>query len=113
MARVKTLSCAISIDGRSLSGLGEHELYEVRRRVAMGFQLGALFDSQTVYGNISYPLREHTKMTDPQIATCVAELLAMVVLEGAEGLYPAELSGGMKKRVALARNRARTACGAL
>ena len=91
------------IDGRSLTGLDENQLFDVRRKVAMVFQLGALFDSQTVYGNISYPLREHAALTEPQIATRVAELLAMVDLKGIERLYPAELSGGMKKRVALAR----------
>jgi phospholipid/cholesterol/gamma-HCH transport system ATP-binding protein len=91
------------IDGRSLKGLSENQLYDVRRKVAMVFQLGALFDSQTVYGNISYPLREHATLTEPEIAARVAELLAMVDLKGTERLYPAELSGGMKKRVALAR----------
>jgi phospholipid/cholesterol/gamma-HCH transport system ATP-binding protein len=91
------------IDGHSLKGRDENHLYEVRRKVAMVFQLGALFDSQTVYGNISYPLREHSELTEPQIAARVAELLAMVDLAGTERLYPAELSGGMKKRVALAR----------
>ena len=91
------------IDGRSLRGLSENELYDVRRKVAMVFQLGALFDSQTVYGNVSYPLREHAALSEPQIAARVAELLAMVDLKGTERLYPAELSGGMKKRVALAR----------
>jgi len=71
--------------------------------VAMVFQLGALFDSQTVYGNISYPLREHAALSEPRIAARVTELLGMVDLKGTEQLYPAELSGGMKKRVALAR----------
>ena len=56
------------IEGRSLSGLDEDQLYDVRRKVAMVFQLGALFDSQTVYGNISYPLREHGALNEPQIA---------------------------------------------
>ncbi|HEY2525711.1 MAG TPA: ABC transporter ATP-binding protein [Candidatus Binataceae bacterium] len=91
------------IDGRSLKGLSENQLYDVRRKVAMVFQLGALFDSQTVYGNVGYPLREHAALTEPQIAARVAELLAMVDLKGTERLYPAELSGGMRKRVALAR----------
>jgi phospholipid/cholesterol/gamma-HCH transport system ATP-binding protein len=91
------------IEGRSLSGLDENQLYDVRRKVAMVFQLGALFDSQTVYGNISYPLREHSALSERQMGERVAELLAMVDLKGTELLYPAELSGGMKKRVALAR----------
>jgi phospholipid/cholesterol/gamma-HCH transport system ATP-binding protein len=93
----------VRIHGRSLTGLNEDELDEVRCRVAMVFQLGALFDSETVYGNVSYPLREHSKLTDREIAARVTDLLAMVDLEGVERLYPAELSGGMKKRVALAR----------
>jgi phospholipid/cholesterol/gamma-HCH transport system ATP-binding protein len=93
----------VRIDGRSLNGLDENQLFDVRRKVAMVFQLGALFDSQTVYGNISYPLREHREMSEQQIGARVAELLAMVDLKGTERLYPAELSGGMKKRVALAR----------
>ncbi|MGH7914408.1 MAG: ABC transporter ATP-binding protein [Candidatus Binataceae bacterium] len=91
------------IDGRSLVGLDENALFDVRKKVAMVFQLGALFDSQTVYGNISYPLREHSALSEPQIAARVAELLGMVDLKNTERLYPAELSGGMKKRVALAR----------
>jgi phospholipid/cholesterol/gamma-HCH transport system ATP-binding protein len=91
------------IDGRSLNGLDENQLFDVRRKVAMVFQLGALFDSQTVYGNISYPLREHAALSEPRIAARVTELLGMVDLKGTEQLYPAELSGGMKKRVALAR----------
>jgi phospholipid/cholesterol/gamma-HCH transport system ATP-binding protein len=93
----------VRIGGRLLNELGEDELYEVRKQVAMVFQLGALFDSLTVYGNISYPLREHTTLGEEQMRARVAELLAMVDLRGTEQLYPAELSGGMKKRVALAR----------
>lgn len=91
------------IDGRSLKGLEEDQLFDVRRKVAMVFQLGALFDSHTVYGNISYPLREHRALSEREIGERVAELLALVDLKGTERLYPAELSGGMKKRVALAR----------
>jgi phospholipid/cholesterol/gamma-HCH transport system ATP-binding protein len=91
------------IDGRPLREMDENQLYDVRRKVAMVFQLGALFDSQTVYGNISYPLREHSRLSEAQIAERVTELLAMVDLKGVERLYPSELSGGMKKRVALAR----------
>jgi phospholipid/cholesterol/gamma-HCH transport system ATP-binding protein len=91
------------VDGRSLKGLDEDQLFDVRKKVGMVFQLGALFDSQTVYGNISYPLREHSALSERQMGERVAELLAMVDLKGTEQLYPAELSGGMKKRVALAR----------
>jgi phospholipid/cholesterol/gamma-HCH transport system ATP-binding protein len=91
------------VDGQSLKGLDEDQLFDVRKKVGMVFQLGALFDSQTVYGNISYPLREHSVLSERQMGERVAELLAMVDLKGTEQLYPAELSGGMKKRVALAR----------
>jgi phospholipid/cholesterol/gamma-HCH transport system ATP-binding protein len=93
----------VRIGGRLLNGLRENELYAVRKQVAMVFQLGALFDSLTVYGNVSYPLREHSTLSEERIRARVAELLAMVDLSGTEHLYPAELSGGMKKRVALAR----------
>ena len=93
----------VRVGGRLLNGLSEDELYEVRRQVAMVFQLGALFDSLTVFGNISYPLREQDGMGEERMRARVAELLAMVDLKGTEELYPAELSGGMRKRVALAR----------
>jgi len=93
----------VFVDGDRLNDLDEDEMVPVRKKVAMVFQLGALFDSLTVYGNVSYSLREHTRMTDEQIHERVAELLALVEMSGTESLYPAQLSGGMKKRVALAR----------
>jgi phospholipid/cholesterol/gamma-HCH transport system ATP-binding protein len=93
----------VVVDGQRLNGLDEDALGAVRLKVAMVFQGGALFDSLNVYQNISYPLREHKKMSEPQMRERVAELLAMVELRDTERLYPAELSGGMRKRVALAR----------
>jgi phospholipid/cholesterol/gamma-HCH transport system ATP-binding protein len=93
----------VSVNGRSLTGLGEDELFAVRKEIAMVFQLGALFDSLSVFDNISYPLREHSTLSEQRIRMRVGELLAMVDLKGVEELYPAELSGGMRKRVALAR----------
>ena len=70
----------------------------------MVFQLGALFDSLTVFGNVSYPIREHGEHDEGRIRKRVTQVLEMVELKGdVERLYPAELSGGMKKRVALAR----------
>src|SRR5713226_4326418 len=69
----------------------------------MVFQLGALFDSLTVFDNVSYPLREHHEFDEATIRNRVTELLDMVELKDVEDLFPAELSGGMKKRVALAR----------
>jgi phospholipid/cholesterol/gamma-HCH transport system ATP-binding protein len=93
----------VVVDGESLNGLDEDALGAIRLKVAMVFQGGALFDSLNVYQNVSYPLREHTKMSEPEMGERVAELLGMVELKGTERLYPAELSGGMRKRVALAR----------
>jgi len=88
---------------RMLNDLTEDELFDIRLQFAMVFQLGALFDSLTVAENLSYPLIEHTEMTAEQMRARVTELLAMVGLENTQALYPAELSGGMRKRVALAR----------
>ncbi len=91
-------------DGKRLNALSEDELFPIRRDVAMVFQLGALFDSLTVFGNVSYPIREHGERDEARIRKRVHEVLEMVELNGdVENLFPAELSGGMKKRVALAR----------
>ncbi len=91
------------VEGQRLNDLDEDELSEVRRKVAMVFQGGALFDSLTVYENVAYPLREHSDGDERAIGARVREVLGMVELKNVEHLYPAELSGGMKKRVALAR----------
>lgn len=93
----------VYVDGERLNDLDEDQLVPVRKKVAMVFQLGALFDSLTVHGNVSYSLREHTRMTEEQIDRRVEELLGLVEMSHTESLYPAQLSGGMKKRVALAR----------
>jgi phospholipid/cholesterol/gamma-HCH transport system ATP-binding protein len=93
----------VVVDGAPLNDLDEDALDAIRLKVAMVFQGGALFDSLTVYQNVSYPLREHTRMSEPEMRERVAELLAMVELRNTEQFYPAELSGGMRKRVALAR----------
>lgn len=93
----------VFVDGVEISGLEEDDLREVRKRVAMVFQGCALFDSLTVAENVAYPLREHTALPPEAIRERVEEVLSVVELEGSEGLYPAEMSGGMKKRAALAR----------
>jgi len=94
----------VLIQGTRLNDLEEDEMTDVRKKVAMVFQLGALFDSMTVYENISYPLDEHTQKSSEEKHRRVRELLSMVELEDdVEQLFPAELSGGMRKRVALAR----------
>jgi phospholipid/cholesterol/gamma-HCH transport system ATP-binding protein len=81
----------------------EHELEEIRRHLGFLFQSGALFDSLSVYENVAFPLREHTRLKEREIRERVAGKLAMVGLDGKQALMPAELSGGMRKRVALAR----------
>jgi phospholipid/cholesterol/gamma-HCH transport system ATP-binding protein len=91
------------VEGQRLNDLDEDELFEVRRKVAMVFQGGALFDSLTVYENVAYPLREHGDGDEGAVGARVREMLGIVELKDVEHLYPAELSGGMKKRVALAR----------
>ncbi len=93
----------VTIGGRVVADLKRAELVEVRRGMGMLFQYAALFDSMTVAQNVSFALHRHTKMTEAEIADRVAEVLAMVGLSGAEESWPAELSGGMKKRAGLAR----------
>jgi len=89
--------------GRRIDNLPEKELVDVRRRFGFLFQLGALFDSMTAGENVAFPLYEHTDYPPEQIARIVAEKLHMVGLDGIESKKPAELSGGQRKRVALAR----------
>ena len=97
-------SGSVRFDGEEITEMAEQDLYPLRRRVAMLFQGGALFDSMTVAENVGFPLREHTDWDDDRILEEVKRKLAMVELEGIEGKMPAELSGGMRKRVALARS---------
>ncbi|MFN7943548.1 MAG: ATP-binding cassette domain-containing protein [Thermoanaerobaculia bacterium] len=94
---------SIRFDGVEVTELTERQLFPVRRRVAMLFQGGALFDSMSVFDNLAFPLREHTDATAEEIAARVADLLEQVRLPGIGEKWPADLSGGMKKRVALAR----------
>jgi len=93
----------ILFDGTDVPDLDEKGLLEVRRRIGMLFQGSALFDSLSVGENVAYGLREHFHLPEDEIRKKVAEKLEMVGLSGTEELMPAELSGGMKKRVALAR----------
>jgi phospholipid/cholesterol/gamma-HCH transport system ATP-binding protein len=93
----------IWIDEEEINRLRERDLYRIRRRFGMLFQEGALFDSMTVGENVAFPLREHQKLSYAEIPRVVAEKLALVGLSGIEEKMPSELSGGMRKRVALAR----------
>ncbi|HTO91895.1 MAG TPA: ABC transporter ATP-binding protein [Candidatus Sulfotelmatobacter sp.] len=96
-------SGSIEVEGEEIVGLRERELNEVRKKFGMLFQSAALFDSLTVGENIALPLREHTRLPDAEIHKRVAERLEWVGLSGVEDMKPASLSGGMKKRVGLAR----------
>ena len=91
------------VDGEDVSTLGKRDMNRVRKRFGMLFQEGALFDSMTVGGNVAFPLVEHTKLGQEEIAARVAEMLRVVGLPGIEEKMPSELSGGMRKRVGLAR----------
>ncbi|HUT03662.1 MAG TPA: ABC transporter ATP-binding protein [bacterium] len=93
----------IIVDGDDVTALSEDELRRVRRKIGMLFQSAALFDSMTIFENVVYPLREHTDLDEAKQLEVVKETLAMVDLPGVEDQYPGELSGGMRKRVGLAR----------
>jgi len=93
----------IYIDGEEITYYNEAKLNEIRKKFGMLFQFGALFDSMPVWENVGFGLKQHTNLKDDEIRDIVAEKLAMVGLKGVEYLMPSELSGGMKKRVSLAR----------
>ncbi|MEH0827066.1 MULTISPECIES: ABC transporter ATP-binding protein [unclassified Micromonospora] len=94
---------SIWIEGKDLPRLSERALYEVRKLFGVLFQDGALFGSMTIYDNVAFPLREHTRKSESQIRDVVNEKLDMVGLVGAEKKLPGEISGGMRKRAGLAR----------
>ena len=97
-------SGTVEVFGQDVTGLDEHDWIPVRRRVSMLFQGGALFDSLSVRENIAYPLRVHTpKIDEEEVDRIVAEKLELVGLPGIEAMKPSDLSGGMRKRVGLAR----------
>jgi len=93
----------VLIGGESIVGMSERQLLEVRHRFGMLFQASALFDSMSVAENVGFALRRERKWTGPEIERKVNEALAMVDLEGTQMKKPAALSGGMRKRVGLAR----------
>jgi phospholipid/cholesterol/gamma-HCH transport system ATP-binding protein len=100
---VKPSGGEIVLEGQDIVPLRESELDEVRLKIGLVFQYAALFDSLTVFENVAFGLRHHRKTDRKQLSRIVAERLADVGMEGTEPLYPSQLSGGMQKRVGLAR----------
>jgi phospholipid/cholesterol/gamma-HCH transport system ATP-binding protein len=94
----------VTFDGVNVTELDERELFPIRRRIAMLFQSGALFDSMNILDNVAFPLREHTKLSENEIRETVRHKLALVNLKDVERKMPPDLSGGMRKRAALARS---------
>ncbi|MGQ9455984.1 MAG: ABC transporter ATP-binding protein [Armatimonadota bacterium] len=94
---------SVVVDNIDIAKMNEDDLDSVRIRIGMVFQYAALFDSLTVYENVAFGLRRHRHLTEHEIAKIVNERLAMVGLSGTEHLMPSSLSGGMQKRVGLAR----------
>jgi phospholipid/cholesterol/gamma-HCH transport system ATP-binding protein len=93
----------VKVDGDVLNNLDEQGLNEVRKKFGMLFQGAALFDSLTVWENVGFGLKQHTNMSDREIRDAATQKLALVGLKGVEDKMPSDLSGGMKKRVGLAR----------
>ena len=93
----------VLVAGKPIGDIEGDELFKLRRQMGMMFQFGALFTDMTVYDNVAFPLREHTRLPDDIIHDLVIMKLQAVGLRGAADLRPAELSGGMARRVALAR----------
>jgi len=104
MGLLKPDSGQIWIDGEEITQLSEKELLKIRREIGYLFQEGALYDFMTVSENIAFPLQEHTDFDRQTITAKVKDILQIVDLKGVENKYPSELSGGMKKRVGLARS---------
>ena len=93
----------VLLDGKDIAKMSRQELFSARARMGMLFQSGALFTDMSVYENVAFPIRAHTKLPENLIAELVALKLESVGLRGSEQLMPTELSGGMNRRVALAR----------
>jgi len=94
----------VIVEDEDITDHPEEELYRVRKKFGMLFQSGALFDSMNVFENVAFPLREHAEMSEDEIARAVKEKLGLVNLPNTENLMPVDLSGGMRKRVGLARS---------
>jgi phospholipid/cholesterol/gamma-HCH transport system ATP-binding protein len=101
--QIKANSGSVSVAGESVGELDQDALYRLRRKMGMLFQFGALFTDMSVYDNVAFQLREHTRLPEDVIRDLVLMKLNAVGLRGAAKLMPSELSGGMARRVALAR----------
>lgn len=101
---LKPTQGVLRVAGEDLVGLDQAGVYRLRRRLGMLFQFGALFTDMTVFDNVAFPLREHTDLPPDMVRDMVLLKLEAVGLRGAAELYPSELSGGMARRVALARS---------
>ncbi len=102
---LKPTSGEVLVEGLNIPDLNEKELLEIRKKIGFAFQFGALFDSMTIYGNISFPLLQHSQLNENEIKEEVIKSLELVGLIPDEvmHLFPHELSGGMQKRAAIAR----------
>jgi phospholipid/cholesterol/gamma-HCH transport system ATP-binding protein len=96
-------SGSLTFEGQEVGAMNPTELYTMRRRMGMLFQFGALFTDLSVFDNVAFPLREHTDLNESMIRDIVLMKLQAVGLRGARDLMPSEVSGGMARRVALAR----------
>ncbi|HUH39226.1 MAG TPA: ATP-binding cassette domain-containing protein [Spongiibacteraceae bacterium] len=101
--QLKASAGEVRVDGQEITQLGRSELFQLRRRMGMLFQTGALFTDLSVYDNVAFPLRVHTELPESMIHDLVLMKLDAVGLRGARDLMPAQLSGGMSRRAALAR----------
>ena len=93
----------VYVNGKDITDYDDNQFIPIRRKVGFLFQGGALFDSMSVFDNMAFPLREHTNLSQEEIEQKVREKLKMIGLEGTDWMMPTKLSGGMRKRVALAR----------
>jgi phospholipid/cholesterol/gamma-HCH transport system ATP-binding protein len=93
----------VTVAGRVMSELGQDELYQMRRKMGMLYQFGALFTDNSVFDNVAFQIREHTDLPEAMVQDLVLMKLNAVGLRGAQHMMPSELSGGMARRVALAR----------
>ena len=100
---LRARSGTVKVDGRVMNELTQEELYAMRRRMGMLFQFGALFTDMSVFDNVAFQIREHTGLPEPMVQDLVLMKLHAVGLRGAQHMMPSELSGGMGRRVALAR----------